>query len=401
MSFAYSGWPGGWPFDLQGSLLAMAGGSVLDELVFGRLDRIWVFLFVLIAIAAVVWGERARRLTMRKLGKWSLVSRLVQSVHRPNRNLNAGLAVLAVALVATALLRLQYGGVAKVRPTTGLDIVVAVDYSKSMLASDVYPSRSERLEAELQRFLDEADRRGDHVGVVVFAGAARGLPLTSDMRLLRLFLERADPRSENPGGTAIGKALNMSLQFLLDARVGQLSQYEARDGQKDKSSGAAPKAEVEALVEHKKGDQVIVLLTDGEDNASEPLKIADEAARLGIKIFAVGIGSTSGEPVVKYDDKGNKVGFQTDKDGNYVVTRLDEKTLKTLAEKTQGRYVHVRPEEFGLDKVLEAMSTLSRAQRENSVEILREEGYAVFVVPALLMLMATLVISERRKAKVA
>lgn len=364
----------------------MASG--LDDLVFGRLDRLWVLVFFILAVACVVWGSSARRKALNGLGRFELVSRLVDTVHTSARRIRNVTAVVSVGLIGLGLLRLQYGGVAKVNAQSGLDIVLAVDYSKSMLVSDVFPSRSERLEAELQRFLDEAGKRGDNVGVVVFAGAARGFPLTSDMRMLRMFLDKVDPRTEHPGGTAIGKALNLSLQFLLDARMGlDETQSEAT---------AATNAPEASLAAKKRGDQIIVLLTDGEDNASRPLEVAEQAAKLGIRIFTVGIGSTSGEPVVKYDARGNKVGFQKDEDGAFVVTRLDEKTLKQIASMTNASYVHIRPDAFGLDRVLEKMAGLSTAKREKSVEILREEGYAFFIVPAALLLLISLSLSERK-----
>jgi Ca-activated chloride channel family protein len=108
---------------------------------------------------------------MARLGNPTLVQRLVASVHRGNRLVIAVLTTLAALFLIGGLLRPQYGGVTRIVPVGGLDVVLVVDYSKSMLAKDVYPSRSERLTAELQRFLDDAEQRGDQVGLVVFAGA--------------------------------------------------------------------------------------------------------------------------------------------------------------------------------------------------------------------------------------
>jgi Ca-activated chloride channel family protein len=261
--------------------------------------------------------------------------------------------------------------------------VLVVDYSKSMLAKDVYPSRSERLAAELRRFLDEAERRGDQVGVVVFAGAARGLPVSRDTRVLKLYLDKADPHTENPGGTAIGKALKLALQYLVDARkAGQTKAQEA--------AGEAPPVEA---------DQVIILLTDGEDTSSRPTEMAAEAARLGVRIYTVGIGSKSGEPIPKFDENGQPSGYQTDDKGNYLMTRVDEDTLKKLAEATGGQYVLVEPERFGLDAVSEWIRDLTRGQRADTVTLDREEGYPFLVVPALLLLALSLALGERRRQK--
>jgi Ca-activated chloride channel homolog len=365
--------------------------DTLDEVVFANL-HLWPVLFsVLLCVVAFAWAARQRKRALARLGNPALVTRLVASVHPGNRLMAAILVVAAVLCMGGGLLRMQYGGTAKVVPASGLDVVLAVDYSKSMLAQDVYPSRSERLEAELARFLDDADQRGDRVGVVVFAGAARGFPVSRDARVLKLYLDKADPRTENPGGTAIGKALALSLTFLVDARRG------VDDLEEDAEEGEGEPATVPEDVPVAENDQAIVLLTDGEDNASRPLEIAKEAARLGVRVYTVGIGSTSGEPVQKFDAEGNPDGFVTDESGEYVMTRLDPTTLEQIAEATGGRYVKVDPERFSLDEVRALLEELSRSQREDTVDIKREEGFAFFVIPALVLLTLGLALPDRRR----
>jgi Ca-activated chloride channel homolog len=370
---------------------APAVEGTLDELVAANLS-LWPLLFVVPLVAfGFAWAARQRRRALHSLGNPALVDRLVATVHRGNRLLAAVCMTVAVACVVGALMRPQYGGTAKIVPASGLDIVLAVDYSKSMLAQDVYPSRSERLEAELARFLDDADRRGDRVGVVVFAGNARGFPVTRDLRMLKLYLEKADPRTENPGGTAIGKALQLALTFLVDAR--RTSDEILGEEGADESMDALLEA---PAPDH---DQAIILLTDGEDNASRPLELAAQARRLGVRIYTVGIGSKSGEPIQKFDENGEPAGFVTDEAGNYLMTRIDEALLQQLADETGGRYVRVDPKAFGLDEVREMLEDLSRSQREDKIEINREEGYAFLVVPALVLLSLGLGLGERRRVE--
>src|SRR5690606_9638076 len=236
---------------------------------------------------------RQRRQAVEQLGNPTLLARLLATVDPGKRLIRALLAVVGLAMTILGLMRLQYGGEAKVLPARGLDIVLAVDYSKSMLAQDVYSTRSERLEAELARFLDESGRRGDRVGVVIFAGEARGFPLTTDMRVLQLFLSHADPRHENPGGTAIGKALDKSLDLLVAVRREDA-------GARAESLGEELLAEAEGE-QLEQADQIVILLTDGEDTVGRPLEVAKRAQQLGVRIFTVGIGSSSGEPVMQYD----------------------------------------------------------------------------------------------------
>lgn len=349
--------------------------SFYEDAIFAHPHYWWVLLSLPVAMIAVGWGSRQRRRAMSALGDEHLVRRLTDSVSNTRRVLTTVFVSLGMFFTCVGLLRMQYGGVAEIVPTRGLDIVVAVDYSKSMLAQDVYPSRSERLEAELTRFFEDAERRGDRIGLVVFAGAPRGLPLTKDTRIPRLYLQRADPRTEEPGGTALGPALQLSLTFLSEARV------------------AAGNAEGGA-----EADQVIILLTDGEDTGSRPLEVAAEAAKLGVRVYTVGIGSRVGEPVQKLDAQGQPDGYQHDEEGDVVMTRLDVDTLQAIAKTTDGAYVHVGSENFGLDDVRALMADLTRAQREETVQIHREEGFPLFVLPAFILLTFGLAVPLRRRS---
>lgn len=371
--------------DVQEHLL-----SLVDEVVLARADLLWLLVLVPLAAGAYIWAARQRRRALASLGNPTLVERLVASVNHGSRVAAAVLSVLSVLFLCAALTRLQYGGETKIVPASGLDIVLAVDYSKSMLARDVYPSRSERLSAELQRFLDEADRRGDRVGLVVFAGAARGLPVSRDARILKLYLDKADPRTENPGGTAIGKALKLALTFLIDARRAAAA---GPDGGPTKSTPTDKPEEIPPS----EADQVIILLTDGEDTVSRPLEVAQEAARLGVRIYTVAIGSKSGEPIQKFNAEGQPDGFVTDDKGNYLMTRVDEPTLQEIAKTTGGDYVLVEPDKFGLDRVAAWIRDLSKGQREDTVTAHREEGYAFLVAPALVLLAVSLLLPERKR----
>lgn len=359
----------------------------MSEMLFAKLGMAWLLLAVVAGIGAYAWGKHARDRGIAALGNPALVGRLLATVDPAKRLLRALFVLLAMTLTVFGMMRLQYGGSTKRLPTQGLDIVIAVDYSKSMLAQDVYPSRSERLEAELDRFLEESGERGDRVGVVIFAGEARGFPVTSDMGVLQMFLSRADPRHENPGGTAIGKALDKSIELLVAVRR---EDAEARAKDRESDDAALERA-----------DQIIILLTDGEDTIGHPEKVAARAAQLGIRVYTVGIGSESGEPVMQFDEDGQPSGYATDEDGKPVMTRLDAGTLEQLARTTKGEYVHVKADAFGLDEVRELVEGLTRAQHEASVEVHRQEGFPFFLVPAVLLLCAALALGDRRRPPVA
>jgi Ca-activated chloride channel family protein len=356
--------------------------SLFDQVVLGRWDLAWLFVLVPLVAAGYLWAARQRRRAIAGLGNQELVARLIGSVHHGNRLVVAVATTLAMLCLVVAMLRPQYGGTTRIVPVGGLDVVLVVDYSKSMLAKDVYPSRSERLAAELTRYLDEAERRGDQTGLVVFAGAARGLPVSRDTRILKLYLEKADPRTENPGGTAIGKALKLAIQYLVDSR-------KANQEAVAQSPGDAPPPP--------EADQIIILLTDGEDTTSRPLEMAAEAAKLGIRVYTVGIGSKSGEPIQKFNAEGQPDGYVTDDKGNYLMTRVDEDTLKKIAEATGGQHALVEPDRFGLEAVSEWTRELTRGQRADTVTLHREEGYPFLVAPGLLLLAIAMALGERRR----
>ena len=174
---------------------------------------------------------------------------------------------------------------------------------------------------------------------------------------------------------------------------------DARRGVDDQDPGEGTEAEAELAreVPPAENDQAIVLLTDGEDNQSRPLEAAEEAAKLGVRIYTVGIGSTSGEPIQTFDENGKPTGFVKDeKTDEYRMTRLDEPTLQEIAKITGGRYVKVESDRFSLDEVRDVLEELSRTQREDTIEVHHDEGFAIPVVAALALLCLALGLGDRK-----
>ncbi len=241
---------------------------------FGHPHALWLLLAVPLVGLAFVWGFEARRRRLARLGDAALIARMTATVSVARKWVRAGLVVLGLGLTALALARPQAGGRARLAKQRGLDLVVALDFSRSMLAKDVYPSRLERAKRELEQLLDT--RGGDRVGVVAFAGEPLTYPPTTDYAAVKLFWRDLGPWDMPVGGTAIGRAIRSALDQLVALR----------------GQGGATRG------------QAILLLTDGEDTESEPLQMADEASKLGVKIFTVGIGSRSGKLIPEYDEQG-------------------------------------------------------------------------------------------------
>ena len=295
---------------------------------------LWLLLAAPVVVLAYAIAFAQRRRLLNRLGQPTLIARMAASVSVPRKVLRAALVVLAVALLALALARPQAGGRARLEKQRGLDIVVALDFSKSMLAKDIYPSRLERAKRELERLMDRL--AGDRIGLVAFAGETLTYPPTTDYAAVKLFWRDMTPSDIPVGGTAIGRALKAGLEMLKRLRA----------------HGGETRG------------QVILLLTDGEDTESEPMEVADEAAKLGVKVFAVGIGSRSGELVPELNEEGQAQGYIKDREGKYVTSRLSEDLLSKIAARTGGEYLRADARHFGVEAIEAALAGLKRTENE-------------------------------------
>jgi Ca-activated chloride channel family protein len=321
---------------------------------FANPHALWLLLVVPGAVLAYALAFARRRQLLARLGDAPLVAKMAAEVSVGRKRARAALVVLALALMAAALARPQAGGRARLTKQPGLDMVVALDFSRSMLAKDVYPSRLERAKRELEQLMDSL--AGDRIGLVAFAGETLSYPPTTDYAAVKLFWRDLYPWDMPVGGTAIGQAMRASLELLTRLRA-----------------AAGPSRA-----------QVILLLTDGEDTDSEPLAEADEAAKLGVKVFTVGIGSRSGELIPEYDETGKVTGYVKD-------------MLVQIAQKTGGEYFHADPKSFGVDEITHALAGLKRSENEARVVKQYDEVYELLLLPAFLLLVGEACMSERRR----
>jgi Ca-activated chloride channel homolog len=330
---------------------------------------LWLLLAAPAVVLAYAIAFARRQRLLRRLGEPALIARMSSTVSVPRKVLSAALLVLAVALLAMGLTRPQAGGSARLEKQRGLDVVVALDFSKSMLAKDIYPSRLERAKRELERLMDRL--AGDRIGLVAFAGETLTYPPTTDYAAVKLFWRDMTPSDIPVGGTAIGRALKAGLEML--------KRLQAKGGE---TRG-----------------QVILLLTDGEDTASEPMEVAEEAAKLGVKIFAVGIGSRSGELVPDLNEEGQAQGYVKDQDGKYVTSRLSEDLLAKIAARTGGEYLRADARHFGVETIEAALAGLKRTENEARLVKSYDEIYEYLLIPAFLMLVGEACMNVRRRRR--
>jgi Ca-activated chloride channel homolog len=285
------------------------------------------------------------------------------SVLRPT--VSTALTATALSLFAVALAQPQCGEKAEMVKRKGIDVVVALDASKSMYARDVAPTRLERAKLELMTLLDEL--KGDRVAIVAFAGDAfTQCPLTSDYNAAKIFLRSVDPESMPQGGTNIGAALLLSRQVLDSADRGAK-------------------------------DRVVVLLSDGEDLSGDISAGVEALKEVGSKVLAIGIGSEQGEPIPILNEAKDVVGYKKDSSGTTVISRLDKSGLSKIAEETGGQFFWA-PQGVAMGDVVKVIDGLQKAELESRVTIRYGETYQPFVgVGLAFLLLGTLVVPSWRR----
>jgi len=326
-------------------------------------ELLWLLALVPVLAGLLVHGfRRRRRAELRHFA--SPQAQLMIAGRSPKLRAARGvLLVIGIGLVAVALARPQYGSRTRMLRKRGVDVVVALDFSKSMLARDVKPSRIDRAKAELTQFI--AELGGDRIGIVAFAGETMEFPMTVDYSAAALFFRELGPYDMPVGGTAIGRALVASKRLLERANHGEGKAQEDRA-------------------------RVVVLMTDGEDHEGDPVAAAKELGELGARVFVVGIGSRSGEPVPTYASDGTWTGYMRDEAGNPVVSALTadgEKQLREIASVANGKYIRAGDGGVGMAAIRLEMRRMKQAELEARRITVHEERYAIVLLLGFLLIL--------------
>ena len=325
---------------------------------FGFAQYQYLYLLLLVPLFLVGYGVwralRTRRL--RKFGDEALVKALMPSWSGPKGWVKMVLFSLAFAFFAIGLARPQIGAKLSERTTRGAEIVICLDVSNSMLAEDYSPNRLDRAKLAISRLTDKL--KDDRIGLIIFAGTSFvQLPVTTDYVSAKMFLGSIDTGSVPVQGTAIGDAIYTAIKSF--------------SAQSEKS-------------------RAIIVITDGENHEDDPVDAARQVAETGIRVYTIGVGSVQGQPIPKDGD------LLKDKDGNIVVSRLDEETLKRIASVGNGAYVRAGGEEFGLNPILDEIRKLEDERFNSLVFEEYDEQYMYFFAAALFFFVLEMLIGERR-----
>ena len=319
---------------------------------------LWLLLLVplLPALYAVLRALRRRRI--RRLGDTALVQDLMPSVSAAKDWARTVLFTLGFFFFVVGLCRPQIGAKLSERKTRGAEVMIALDVSNSMLAEDYSPNRLERAKLAISRITDRLSQ--DRVGLVIFAGTSFvQLPITADYVSAKMFLSNISTGSVPVQGTAIGDAISTAIRsFSLES---------------EKS-------------------RAIIVISDGENHEDDATQAAANAHDSGITVYTIGVGSPEGQPIPMDG------GLLKDKDGQIVVTKLNEAALQEIASAGGGAYVHAGNDEFGLNPIIDDIRAME-AEEFNSIVFEEYDEQYIYFFAIAFVLFAVEMLLGRRKAK--
>jgi Ca-activated chloride channel family protein len=328
-----------------------------------------VFLYLLLLLPVLILlyilNEVRKRKALKRLGDVNLVGRLVPEMSTVRPAIKFILQLIAVSAGIIMLSRPQFGSKIEDIKKQGVEVIIALDVSNSMLAEDIQPDRLTRAKQAISRLVDNLDN--DKIGLIVFAGDAYiQIPVTTDYISAKMFLSSINPNIVPKQGTAIGAAIDLGMRS-----------FSPGEGK----------------------SKAMIIITDGENHEDDPVKEAEEASKAGIVIHTLGIGSTEGVPIPILIN--GKRDYLKDADGNTVVTKLDEEILKKIALATNGNYVRASNSNIGLDEIFNGIKRMKKQDLESTMYTEYNDQFQIFAAIALFLLLADFIIMERKNRRLA
>ena len=305
-----------------------------------------------------------RSIRKRQLAKWGdtvLVSRLMPDMSDYREILRFVMWMGALVLLVLALARPQFGTRLADVKRKGIEMIIALDVSNSMLAEDIQPSRLENAKMAISRLIDRMEN--DRIGLIVFAGDAYiQMPVTTDYQSAKLFLNSINTQIVPKQGTSVESAIHLAMRSFTP--------------NSDKS-------------------RALVIITDGENHEEGAVEAAKEAAEAGIIIHTIGIGSPQGVPIPVTGQNGQR-DFRTDYEGKVIVSKLNEELLTQIAATGKGIYIRATASRTGLNNILDEMNKMEKQEIRMKVYAEYEEQFVYYAGVALLLLMVEFFTGQRR-----
>lgn len=332
---------------------------------FANPDFLYLLLLLPVLIFLFVINEIRKRRALQRLGDFNLVSSLLPELSKARPILKFVIEMLAFVFAVIMISRPQFGSKIEDVKKQGVEVIIALDVSNSMLAEDIQPDRLTRAKQAISRLVDNLEN--DKIGLVVFAGDAyTQIPVTTDYISAKMFLSTIGPNMVPKQGTAIGAAIDLGVRS-----------FSPGEGK----------------------SKAMIIITDGENHEDDPVSMADEASKAGIVIHTIGIGSTEGVPVPQIIS--GKKEFLKDVDGNTVITKLDEEILKKIAVATGGNYVRASNSNIGLDEIFGEIRKMKKEELESTMYTEYNDQFQIFGAIVLFLLLIDFLIMDRKNRRLA
>lgn len=343
----------------------------------GYLEHLWIAAAPLVVLILYAYGRWRRNIQLKRAGDHFLVEQLLKTLSPERRIIKRFCMFFAIVLLTLAALRPQYGQEQTTIRKAGIDVAIAFDISKSMLARDVVPSRIMAARTALKKLLNNIS--GDRIALVPFAGISFvQSPLTGDQSAIEMYLDELNPLQMPVGGTNLAEAIRRSTGLL---------------------TGSADKGDRGAR------SRVVLLITDGEDNhpdrAAAARAAAKQASEQGVLVLAIAVGTAVGEPIPILDGVGNHLGYVRGQNGQPVVSKLNlsllEELTGTTGETADPRVFLFNGENDVITPLTATLKGLQRSALEIAMRHRYNEKYQYLLFPAILLLLIECLLSDRRR----
>ncbi len=330
---------------------------------FGKLFYIHGIWIVIAVALFLFWTFKRRHTLLRLFAQSEMLKQITEHVNIQKQKYKAALLVLTLLFIVFALIQPKWGYHWEKIKRRGIDVIVAIDVSRSMLADDIKPNRLDRAKREILDLIQMMS--GDRIGLIAFAGTAFvQCPLTLDYGACRMFVDELNPTLIPRGGTQIGEAIQKAV-----------SAFEGKE----------------------KKNRALIIITDGEDHDSNAIEAAKLAAEKGIRIYCIGIGTPSGSPI-RINGKGRKKVYLKDSKGQLVLSKLDENTLKKIALITGGAYIQSSASGIELDKIYkDRIAKMNKTDLQSTRKKRYESRFQWPLAIALLFLIMESLITDYKK----
>jgi len=301
---------------------------------------------------------KSKKSAIKKFGNMKVVRQLMPDVSLKRQYLKYWLVSICIVLFIFLISGPQFGSKIETVKRQGIEVMVCFDVSKSMLSTDISPNRLEKSKQILSKLVDNLNN--DKIGLIVFAGDAYvQLPITSDYVSAKMFLSSIDPSMVPVQGTAIGSAINLAIR---------------------------------SFSPNEKSDKTIILITDGENHEDDAIDATKAAAEKGIKVNVLGVGLPTGAPI----PIGGNNNFLKDKDGNVVISKLDEEMCKEIATAGKGIYVRTDNTNTALKVLQQEIGKMNKSEIESKIYTTYDEKYPTIAWIILFILILEFFILDRK-----